>query len=209
MEQTIAAHLLAIGAVNLNPKEPYTWTSGLRAPIYCDNRLIMSYPDIRLEIAQAMVKLIKQHFPDVEVIAGTATAGIPHAAFVAHLMNLPMIYVRSSAKAHGTKSAIEGKLEQNSKVVMIEDLISTGKSVIQAAEFVKAEGAEVLGCVAVFNYLLASGQQAFAKHQLPLYTLSNYRALIDVATEQASLSEYKATLEEWYQNPVAWSEQFK
>ncbi|MBF6625411.1 orotate phosphoribosyltransferase [Aerococcaceae bacterium zg-BR9] len=207
MEQLIATYLLNIGAVNLNPQEPYTWTSGLKAPIYCDNRLIISHPDVRLEIAQAMVQVIKKQFPDVEVIAGTATAGIPHAALVAHLLHLPMVYVRSSAKAHGTKSAIEGRLDKGSKVVMIEDLISTGKSVIQAANFVKAEGAEVLGCVAIFNYLLATGQQAFEQCQLPLYTLSNYRALIEVATQQASLSQYKATLEKWYQDPVAWSEQ--
>ena len=207
-EEEIARELLAIQAVELKPQEPYTWASGLRAPIYTDNRLIMSYPHSRIKIENALVSIIKEKFSNVEVIAGTATAGIPHASIIAHILDLPMIYVRSNAKDHGKQNAIEGKFESGAKVVMVEDLISTGGSVIQAAESVEQAGGKVIGCISIFNYLLTQGKDAFDKVDYPLYSLTNYQALIEVATEKPELMAYKDTLEQWYKNPQAWSEQF-
>lgn len=205
----IANDLLEIGAVELNPETPYTWTSGLRAPIYTDNRLIISYPQTRSKVEYALADSIRQEFPEAEVIAGTATAGIPHASIIAHLLDLPLIYVRSNAKEHGKKNAIEGDLIKGSKVVMVEDLISTGKSVIQAAKEVQKAGAEVVGCVAIFNYLLNQSDVAFSNVHYPLVTLTDYETLVDVATENPALNKYKNTLEQWYQDPVTWSKQFK
>ncbi len=208
MEKEIAKELLKIQAVELNPRNPFTWASGLRAPIYTDNRLIISHPDSRKKIEQALVSLIQNHFSDVDVIAGTATAGIPHASIIAYLLNVPMIYVRSSAKEHGKQNAIEGTFKPGAKVVMVEDLISTGGSVIAAAEAVEQAGGEVMGCVAIFNYLLNQGQEAFEQVAYPLYSLTNYQALIEVATENPELAVYKETLERWYKDPQGWSKQF-
>ncbi len=208
MEKEIAKELLKIQAVELNPKEPFTWSSGLRAPIYTDNRLIISHPVSRTMIEQALVSLIKNCFSDVEVIAGTATAGIPHASIIAHLLEIPMIYVRSSAKSHGKQNAIEGTFRPGAKVVMVEDLVSTGGSVISAAEAVEEAGGEVIGCVAIFNYLLSQGAEAFEKVPYPLYTLTNYKTLVEVATEDPELMAYRETLEQWYKNPKDWSKQF-
>lgn len=204
----IAQELLKIGAVELNPKNPFTWTSGLRAPIYTDNRLIISHPQSRNKVENALADSIRREFPEAEVIAGTATAGIPHASIIAHLLDLPMIYVRSNAKSYGKKNAIEGDLNKGTKIVMVEDLISTGKSVIQAAEEVQKAGAEVVGCVAIFNYLLHKSEVAFEKVNYPLVTLTNYQTLVNVATENPDLKQYKDTLEQWYQDPVTWSKEF-
>lgn len=206
--EDIAKELLAIQAVELNPKNPFTWASGLRAPIYTDNRLIISHPKSRTKIENALVALIQKNFSEVDVIAGTATAGIPHASIIAHILDKPMIYVRSSAKDHGKKNAIEGELNPGEKVVMVEDLISTGGSVIQAADSVIEAGGEVIGCVAIFNYLLDEGKEAFSKVDYPLYSLTDYQTLIDVATENPELIDYKETLSQWYRNPKSWSEQF-
>lgn len=204
--QQIADILLEIGAVSLNPMQPFTWASGLKTPIYCDNRLIISHPAARQKVEQALADLILAEFPEVDVIAGTATAGIPHAAIVAHLLNKPMIYVRSSAKVHGKQSAIEGQLEAGQTVVMIEDLISTGGSVIQAADTVTAAGGKVLGVCAIFNYLLAKGKDAFAATEFPLHTLTDYKILIDQAVQNENLAAHRETLEQWYQDPQAWSQ---
>lgn len=201
---TIAELLLEINAIHLSPTEPYTWASGIKAPIYCDNRLIMSHPKERDQIETALAQLISQHYPEVEVIAGTATAGIPHAAFVAEKLNLPMIYVRSSNKGHGKQKAIEGLLNEGAKVVMVEDLISTGSSVLTAAEKVKEAGGKVLGCVAIFDYLLEAGRENFASTQIPLFTLTNYKSLIDVAVKRPELANHYDTLAAWYQNPRQW-----
>ena len=179
----VAQKLLEIKAVNFSPEAPYTWASGLKAPIYTDNRLIMSYPSVRTTVEDALAELIKENFPDVDVIAGTATAGIPHAAFVSERLDLPMIYVRSSAKDHGKQDAIEGALEAGAKVVIIEDLISTGGSVIGTAEAASREGADVLGVAAIFTYELPRGIENFEKANLPLITLSNYSDLIEIAKE--------------------------
>lgn len=204
--EDIAKALLEIKAVTLNPNNPYTWASGLKAPIYTDNRLIMSHPDTRTEIEQAMVETIQEEFTGAEVIAGTATAGIPHAAIIAHILGLPMIYIRSSAKGHGKQNAIEGEFMPGAKVVMVEDLISTGGSVIQAADAVREAGGEVIGCLAIFNYLLKQSEENFSKTGYPLITLTNYQTLVDVATEDPELSNDKATLEQWYKDPIKWSE---
>lgn len=204
----IADILLEIGAVSLNPTVPFTWASGLKTPIYCDNRLIMSYPAARTQVEQALATLIQKEFPDVDVIAGTATAGIPHAAIVAHLLNKPMVYVRSSAKAHGKQNAIEGQLEAGQKVVMIEDLISTGGSVIQAADLITQAGGQVLGVCAIFNYLLAKGQTAFEETAYPLHTLTDYQILINQAVKNENLAAHRETLEQWYHDPNAWSQAF-
>lgn len=205
--QAIADILLEIGAVSLNPTQPFTWASGLKTPIYCDNRLIMSHPQARTTVEQTLADLIQSEFPNVDVIAGTATAGIPHAAIVAHLLNKPMIYVRSSAKGHGKQNAIEGHLAAGQTVVMIEDLISTGGSVIQAAKTVQAAGGEVLGVCAIFNYLLAKGKDAFAAVDYPLHTLTDYQVLVEQAVQNESLAAYRETLEQWYQDPQSWSAQ--
>lgn len=206
LSKQVAEKLLEINAVNLQPAKPFTWASGLKAPIYCDNRLIMSFPETRAFIEQAFADLIQTHFEGVEVIAGTATAGIPHAAFVASILNLPMIYVRSSAKDHGKNNAIEGYLKEGSKVVMVEDLISTGGSVLDAAAKVVEAGGEVIGCAAIFNYLLDSGRQAFAEANYPLATLTNYSELVEVAAQDGELAQYYDVLMDWYKDPVAWSE---
>lgn len=206
--KAIANDLLEIGAVELNPENPFTWASGLRSPIYTDNRLIISHPETRNHVEEELADVIRREFPDADVIAGTATAGIPHASIIAHILELPMIYVRSSAKDHGKENEIEGELQPGAKVVMVEDLISTGKSVLQAADSVELEGAEVIGCVAIFNYLLKQSEVAFSKVNYPLITLTDYRELIEVAVLNPTLQAYKETLEQWYQDPVSWSEQF-
>ena len=158
-EKRIAEQLLSIDAVSLNPTDPFTWASGMKSPIYCDNRITMSYPAVRREIALGLAKMITTHYPEVEVIAGTATAGIPHAAWVAELLDLPMVYIRSKAKDHGKGNQIEGRISDNQKMVVIEDLISTGGSVIEAAQAAASEGANILGVAAIFNYELPQGDR--------------------------------------------------
>lgn len=198
MKEKIAKYLLDIGAVELRPNDPFTWTSGIKSPIYCDNRLTLSYPKIRKEIAQGMVQLIKEHFPEVEVISGTATAGIPHAAWVADLLDLPMNYVRSSAKGHGKQNQIEGVIKKGDKVVVIEDLISTGKSSLQAAQALREQGAVVLGVVAIFTYNFEQAKEMFQKEQLTYVTLSDYLTLIKLAQQEGILTETELEkLKEW------------
>lgn len=198
----IAANLLEIGAVHLRPEQPFTWTSGIKSPIYCDNRITMSYPDVRRAIARAFADLIKEQYPDAQVVAGTATAGIPHAAWVAGLLDLPMIYVRDKAKGHGRQNQIEGALAAGQKVVVIEDLISTGGSSLKAAQAVQAEGGEVLGVVAIFSYQFPDAQALFEDAGIPCSTISNYTALLEVASEQGVItSEQEKVLGEWRKSP--------
>ena len=178
IETKIAKDLLEIEAVFLSPSEPFTWASGIKSPIYCDNRITMSYPKVRKEIAQGLADKIKEAYPDVEVIAGTATAGIPHAAWVAEILDLPMVYIRSKPKDHGKGNQIEGRIFEGQKMVVIEDLISTGGSVLEAAEAAKREGANVLGVAAIFTYELPKGKANFANAEMPLLTLTNYSVLI-------------------------------
>ena len=181
LERKLAKELLAIEAVALRPNNYFTWTSGIKSPIYCDNRITMSYPTIRREIASGMVEVIKEKYPAVEVVAGTATAGIPHAAWVSELLDLPMIYVRDSAKKHGKTNQIEGRVLEGQKVVIIEDLISTGLSSLKVAKALREAGAEVLGVVAIFSYELKKAHEAFSQAEVEYVTLTNYLVLVEEA----------------------------
>lgn len=205
-KKMIAEKLLTIKAMSLNPTDPFVWASGMKSPIYCDNRIIMSYPAVRREIASGLAELIKRHYPDVEVIAGTATAGIPHAAWVAELLDLPMVYIRGKAKDHGKGNQIEGRITQDQKMVVIEDLISTGGSVIEAAQAAENEGADVLGVAAIFTYELPQGIENFTKNNISLNTLTNYSTLIDVALEKGYIDASEINLlREWKKDPEHWS----
>jgi orotate phosphoribosyltransferase len=205
-ERKIAEQLLTIKAVSLNPTQPFTWASGIKSPIYCDNRITMSYPAIRRDIAKGLANKIKQHYPDVEVIAGTATAGIPHAAWVAELLDLPMVYIRSKAKDHGKGNQIEGRIQDNQKMVLIEDLISTGGSVLEAAQAASNEGAQVLGVAAIFTYELPIGIKKFKENQIELTTLTNYTTLIETALDKQFITaKERDSLEEWKKDPTQWS----
>ncbi|MDK6805687.1 orotate phosphoribosyltransferase [Aerococcus sp. UMB7834] len=204
--EKIAQALLDIHAISLRPNQPFTWTSGLKSPIYCDNRLTISHPEVRQLLIDGFLATIKDKCPDIEVVAGTATAGIPHAAFIAQALGLPMIYVRDKAKGHGKQNAIEGEFEKGTKVLMVEDLISTGGSVIHAAHQVQEAGGEVVAALAIFNYLLPASREAFAKEDFPLYTLSDFKTLIPIAAkEDPEVEAARDVLEQWYQDPQAWT----
>jgi len=203
--QRIANSLLEIQAVTLSPQDSYTWASGIKSPIYCDNRITMSYPKIRQDIAKSLVELIKKEYPEVQLIAGTATAGIPQACWVADLMDLPMIYIRAKAKDHGKENQIEGRLIPGQKVVIIEDLISTGGSVLEACTAAKTAGADVLGVAAIFTYGLPKGIENFKQAGISLFTLSNYEILIQEAVQKGILSASDLeTLIQWRQDPQSW-----
>lgn len=205
MRQKVAETLLEIEAVSLNPNNPFVWTSGIKSPIYCDNRLILGYPQIRKEIANGLCRLITEHFPDVEIIAGTATAGIPHAAWVSELLHLPMCYVRSSSKGHGMKNQIEGPITNGKKVVVIEDLISTGKSSVLAANVLKEAGCQVLGIVSIFTYELDEAAYLCQAAKVPYYSLSNFSTLIATAVDKGYLTKEEMSLVlEWRENPKQW-----
>ncbi|WP_139997991.1 orotate phosphoribosyltransferase [Paenibacillus paridis] len=198
----IAKSLFEIEAVALRPNDLFTWTSGIKSPIYCDNRLTMTYPAIRDLVAEGFASIIREQYPDAEVIAGTSTAGIPHAAWVAQKLNLPMAYIRDKAKGHGKQNQIEGRVLPGQKVVVIEDLISTGGSSLKAALAVREAGAEVLAVLAIFTYEFATAIQAFETEQVPLATLSNYSALIQTALELGKVApEDVASLQAWRQDP--------
>ena len=205
LEKKIAQDLLDIKAVFLSPNDPFTWASGIKSPIYCDNRMTMSYPNVRKEIANGLAKKIKEVYPEVEVIAGTATAGIPHAAWVAEILDLPMVYIRSKAKDHGKGNQIEGRISEGQKMVVIEDLISTGGSVLEACEAAKREGADVIGVAAIFTYELPKGVANFEKANTKLVTLSNYTSLIDVALASKYIEETDVELlKAWKKDPENW-----
>ncbi|AHM66961.1 orotate phosphoribosyltransferase [Paenibacillus polymyxa] len=202
--EQIASHLLRIQAVALRPQQPFTWTSGIKSPIYCDNRLTMSYPEVRELIADSFAALIREQYPETEVIAGTATAGIPHAAWVAQKLNLPMAYVRDKAKGHGKENQIEGRISAGQKVVVIEDLISTGGSSIKAAQAVEQAGAQPLAVLAIFSYQLDKATQAFEEAGVKLQTLSNYTALMEVALREGTIQqEEMELLRSWRQDPAS------
>lgn len=202
LPQTIAKSLLAIEAVALRPNDPFTWTSGIKSPIYCDNRLTMSYPEIRDLIAEGFATIIRELYPDAEVIAGTSTAGIPHAAWVAQKLNLPMAYIRDKAKGHGKQNQIEGRIVSGQKVVVIEDLISTGGSSLKAALAVREAGAEVQSVLAIFTYQFESAVQAFQAENVPLQTLSNYSSLIEAAVEVGKVAAADVdALQAWRNDP--------
>lgn len=204
-EKQVAEQLLEIKAVFLKPNDPFTWASGIKSPIYCDNRLTLGFPKVRQFIAAALAEKIKENFGDVDVIAGTATAGIPHAAWVSDLLDLPMVYVRSKAKEHGKGNQIEGPIAKGHKVVVIEDLISTGGSSLKAVEALEEAGTEVLGIAAIFTYGLDKGKKLLAEADTKLVTLTNYDELIEVALTKNYVSkEDMQTLKEWKQNPETW-----
>ena len=201
----IAEYLLEIKAVVLSPQQPFTWASGLKSPIYCDNRKTLSYPKVRTFIKTAFSDIISEEFKDADVIAGVATAGIPHGALVADVLNLPFVYVRDKPKGHGLENQIEGKLEKGQKVVVIEDLISTGGSSLKAVEALRAAGGEVLGLGAIFTYGFEKSVKAFEEANCKFFTLSNYESLLDKAIENDyAKSEDKAELIKWYKDPEAW-----
>ena len=184
MQNLIAKELLSIGAVFLRPEEPFTWASGIQSPIYCDNRLTLSAPAVRNLVEAGLASLVREHFPQCEALMGTSTAGIAHAAITATLLGLPMGYVRGEAKSHGRTNRIEGRLDPGTKVVVVEDLISTGGSVIDVVEALREAGAEVLGIVSIFTYGLRKGVERLAAADVVNYSLSNLDALVDVAVEQ-------------------------
>ena len=210
MKHLIAEKLLEINAVALKPQNPFTWTSGLRSPIYCDNRLTLSFPAVRKEIAKGLQELIVENFPEVEVIAGTATAGIPHAAWVSERMDLPMCYVRSKAKGHGKGNQIEGIVEKGHKVVVVEDLISTGGSVITAVQALREEGCEVLGVVSIFTYGLEKGRQLFEEQEIKSFSLTDFATLTEVAILNSYVDKKdQESLLLWSQDPSVWSKQYE
>ncbi|MDL2057785.1 orotate phosphoribosyltransferase [Limosilactobacillus reuteri] len=206
--QRVAKALLDIHAVTLNPDQPFTWASGLKSPIYTDNRLTISYPEVRQAIFNGMVEQIKLHFSEADVIAGTATAGIPHAAWVAQNMELPLIYVRTKPKDHGQGKQIEGVLKEGQKVVVIDDLISTGGSVLNAVRAVNNAGGKVIGVVSVFTYNLPAAEQNFIANGLKYYSVTDYMTLIKVAKENNQIgADHLKSLQEWRKDPLSWSKE--
>ena len=189
MKKKIAKDLLKIHAVFLRPNDPFTWASGIKSPIYCDNRLTLSAPEVRDDVENGLKQLIEENYPDVEMLMGTSTAGIAHAAITAHLMNLPMGYVRSGSKDHGRQNQIEGKLEKGTKVVVVEDLISTGGSVLEVVQVLREAGAEVLGIVSIFTYGMKKGVERLADANVKNVSLSNLDVLVDVAAKEGYIEE--------------------
>ncbi|MFP3322156.1 orotate phosphoribosyltransferase [Planococcus sp. SIMBA_160] len=200
MKKQIAQQLLSIGAVELRPNDPFTWASGVKSPIYCDNRLTMSYPAVRKAIADALAETIRREYPGAQVIAGTATAGIPHAAWVAERLDLPMVYVRSKPKGHGQSNLIEGKILPGQKAVVIEDLISKGGSVLQAAQALQDAGFEVAGIAAIFTYGLPQAEQAIQEAGFTFHTLTDFPALVEQAGEGGAIAAADLPmLSEWHE----------
>ena len=184
MEKKIAKALLSIKAVIFRPDEPFTWASGIKSPVYCDNRLTLTAPAVRTQIEEGLAETIRKNFPEVEVLMGTSTAGIAHAAIVGHLMNMPMGYVRSGAKDHGRQNQIEGKLEAGQKVVVVEDLISTGGSAIDVVNVLREAGAEVLGIVSIFTYGMKKGLDRLEAANVKNISLTNFDAMAEAAAEE-------------------------
>ncbi len=196
---------MQIKALQINLQQPYTWASGWKSPVYCDNRKVLSYPYIRDFVKSELANMVLEHFPDAEVIAGVATAGIPHGTMAADLLKLPLIYVRSKPKEHGMGNQIEGVLQQGQKVVVIEDLVSTGKSSLQAVDAIREAGGEVIGMCALFTYGFDAAAEAMEKAGVPLHTISNYTALMEVSEEQNLITaDQKQSLEEWRKDPASW-----
>lgn len=204
-QKHFAEKLLQIKALQINLQKPYVWASGWNSPVYCDNRKVLSYPYVRDFVKSELANMVLEHFPDAEVIAGVATAGIAHGVMAADLLKLPFIYVRSKPKEHGMGNQIEGFMEPGKKVVVVEDLVSTGKSSLQAVDAIRAAGGEVIGMCALFTYGFNAAAEAFQQANVPLHTISNYNALMEVAEEQKLIaSEQKASLEQWRVDPASW-----
>ncbi len=189
MEKLIARDLLKIKAVFFRPEEPFTWASGIKSPVYCDNRLTLTAPDVRNDVENGLAELIKENYPDCEVLMGTSTAGIAHAAIVGHIMGMPMGYVRSGAKDHGRQNQIEGRLEAGQKVVVVEDLISTGGSVIEVVNVLREAGAEVLGIVSIFTYGMQKGLDRLKEANVKNVSLTNFDEIAVVAAEEGYIKQ--------------------
>lgn len=189
MKKIIAKDLLSIGAVFLRPQEPFTWASGIKSPVYCDNRLTLTAPEVRTHVEEGLASVIRREYPDCEVVMGTSTAGIAHAAITAHLMGLPMGYVRSGAKDHGRQNRIEGKLLPGQKVVVVEDLISTGGSVIEVVETLREAGAEVLGIASIFTYGMQKGLDRLAAADVRNISLTDFDTIAETAAEEGYIEQ--------------------
>lgn len=189
MEKLIARDLLKIKAVFFRPEEPFTWASGIKSPVYCDNRLTLTSTEVRADVENGLAQLIRENYPDAEVLMGTSTAGIAHAAITAHILDLPMGYVRSGAKDHGRQNQIEGKLEKGQKVVVVEDLISTGGSVIEVVNILREAGAEVLGIVSIFTYGMKKGLDRLAEANVKNISLTNFDTIATVAAAEGYIAE--------------------
>lgn len=203
----LSKYLLQIKAIQLNVQNPFTWASGWQSPIYCDNRIILSYPQVRDFVKDQLVGIIKEKFyPEVNCIAGVATAGIPHAAMIADALGLPMVYVRSQPKGHGMKNTIEGRLPDNAKVVVIEDVVSTGKSSLKAVDDLRKVGASIVGMAAIYTYNFQLAVDRFKEENVVLHTVTNYSDAISVAVDAGYVSgEYAQTLAAWRKDPANWS----
>ena len=205
VEKSTAKSLMDIKAVMLRPENPFTWASGWKSPIYCDNRKVLSYPEIREAVCRNMADIIMEKYPDVEVIAGVATGAIAHGYLVAHILGKPFCYVRPKPKDHGTGSQIEGLLEKGAKVVIVEDLISTGMSSLAAMNALVNAGADIMGMVAIFSYNFNQARKAFEEANVELTTLSNYDTLVEVAHETGYIKESEIeVLKEWRYSPSTW-----
>jgi orotate phosphoribosyltransferase len=202
---SIADYLLQVKAVRLQPEAPFTWASGWKSPIYCDNRITLSYPKIRTFIRQALVKAIEEKYGKPDVIAGVATAAIAQGALVAEAMGVPFVYVRASAKDHGRQNLIEGEIKSGQSVVVIEDLVSTGQSSLKAVQSLREAGCDVKGMIAVFTYGFPLAEENFKKENCPLLTLCDYNVLLEKAVETKSIDEkHLETLQQWRQTPESW-----
>ena len=207
ISKAIAADLLEIKAVSLSPSQPFTWASGIKSPIYTDNRVTLAYPEVRNQIEGAFAELIKAEFPEVEVIAGTATAGIPHGAIISDYLKLPFAYIRSKPKDHGAGNQVEGRVAKGQKMVVVEDLISTGGSVLEAVAAAEREGADVLGVVAIFTYELEKANSKFADAGVKLATLTTYSELIEIAKETGYVTkEELELLKKFKENQETWQD---
>lgn len=205
-KENLAEQLLTIKAIQIQPQEPFTWASGLKSPVYCDNRKLLSYPDIRNMVKNGLVDLAKKYFPEVECIAGVATAGIPHGALLADALGLPFVYVRSKPKEHGLTNTIEGDLRHGERVLVVEDTISTGGSSLKAVDDLRKAGAEVIGMVAIYKYGFENARQRFEDAGVVLKTLTNYEFLLRAATQTGYISNDELeTLNEWRANPSEWN----
>ncbi len=205
MQKEVARRLLQINTIKIQPSNPFTWASGWKAPIYCDNRKILSYPETRTYIRDQFVKIIKENYPNVEVIAGVATGAIAHGVLVAEALGLPFIYVRSKPKGHGLENLVEGDLKPNQKVVVIEDLVSTGGSSLKAAQAIDNFGGNVLGMVAIFTYNFPQAKENFKNANLELITLCRYQNLVDIAVEAGDITEKEVnSLMNWREDPENW-----
>ena len=201
----VASMLLDIGAIKLNHKNPFTWSSGWKSPVYCDNRLALSYPDIRKFVKDSLASAVKKNFPDVEYIAGVATAGIPQGALVADMLGLPFVYVRPKPKEHGMGNLIEGKIDAGKKAVMIEDLISTGGSSLKAAQAMQEAGFKVIGMAAIFTYGFDVAEKAFAESKMPLICLGDFNHLLTEAVAKKYLDEGElGYVKSWRADPANW-----